>query len=102
MVCGSEVSLSDTHSAHDAFSREVIHHETTDWSAEVAGLKGAIPVHFLNGLQDPQVPPGTLADFQRDYDWIDYRVYPDAGQLVFFLKWRDALTLAERYLIGSK
>lgn len=98
MVCGSEVALSDTHSAHDAFSREVIHHETTDWSAEVAALKSAIPVHFLNGLQDPQVPPGTLADFQRDYDWIDYRVYPDAGQLVFFLKWQDALTLAERYL----
>ena len=98
MVCGSEVSLSDTHSAHDAFSREVIHHETTDWSAEGAALKGAIPVHFLNGLQDPQVPPATLAEFQRDYDWIDYRVYPDAGQLVFFLKWRDALTLAEKYL----
>ena len=98
MVCGSEVALSDTHSAHDAFSREVIHHETTDWSTEVAGLKGAIPVHFLNGLQDPQVPPGTLADFQRDYDWINYRVYPDAGQLVFFLKWRDALALAEKYL----
>ncbi len=98
MVCGSDVSLSDTHSAHDAFSREVIHHETTDWSAEVAALKGAIPVHFLNGLQDPQVPPATLADFQRDYDWIDYRVYPDAGQLVFFLKWRDALGVAERYL----
>ena len=98
MVCGSEVALSDSHSAHDAFSREVIHHETTDWSAEVAGMKGAIPVHFLNGLQDPQVPPGTLADFQRDYPWIDFRVYPDAGQLVFFLKWRDALALAERYV----
>ena len=98
MVCGSDVALSDTHSAHDALSREVIHHETTDWSAEVAALKGAIPVHFLNGLQDPQVPPETLAEFQRDYDWIDYRVYPDAGQLVFFLKWRDALTLAEKYL----
>lgn len=98
MVCGSEVALSDSHSAHDAFSREVIHHETTDWSAELAGMKGAIPVHFLNGLQDPQVPPGTLADFQRDYPWIDFRVYPDAGQLVFFLKWRDALALAERYV----
>ena len=98
MVCGSEVALSDSHSAHDAFSREVIHHETTDWSAEVAGMKGAIPVHFLNGLQDPQVPPGTLADFQRDYPWIDFRVYPDAGQLVFFLKWRDALALVERYV----
>jgi pimeloyl-ACP methyl ester carboxylesterase/DNA-binding CsgD family transcriptional regulator len=28
MVCGSEVALSDRHSAHDAFSREIIAHET--------------------------------------------------------------------------
>ncbi len=99
MVCGSEVSLSETHSAHDAFSREVIHHETTDWTAEVAALKGSIPVHFLNGLQDPQVPPGTLAEFREDYPWIDFRVYPDAGQLLFFLKWRDVLGLVTPYLL---
>lgn len=98
MVCGSEVSLSDTHSAHDAFAREVIAHETTDWTDEVAALKTGVPVHFLNGLQDPQVPPGTLADFQRDHPWIDFRVYPDAGQLLFFLKWRDVLGVVERYL----
>ena len=101
MVVGSEVSLSDTHSAHDAFSREVIHHETTDWTDEVAALRGTIPVHFLNGLQCPQVPPGTLAEFQADYPWIDFRVYPDAGQLLFFLKWRDALALIERYAKGT-
>ena len=103
MVCGSEVSLSDTHSAHDAFAREVIAHETADWTEEVAALKqacvtGQTPVHFLNGLQDPQVPPATLAEYQRDYDWIDFQVYPDAGQLLFFLKWRDVLALAGRYL----
>ncbi len=97
MVCGSDVALSDTHSAHDAFTREVIHHETTDWTDEVAALNGAIPVHFLNGLQCPQVPPATLSEFQADYPWIDFRVYPDAGQLLFFLKWRDALTLLEGY-----
>ena len=99
MVCGSDVSLSDSHSAHDAFAREVIAHETTDWSGEVAGLQGRVPVYFLNGLQDPQVPPGTLAEFRRDYPWIDFRVYPDAGQLLFFLKWRDVLGLIERHLV---
>ncbi len=101
MVCGSEVALSDTHSAHDAFSREVIHHETTDWRDEVTALRDTIPVHFLNGLQCPQVPPATLAEFQADYPWIDFRVYPDAGQLLFFLKWRDALALIERYAKGA-
>jgi pimeloyl-ACP methyl ester carboxylesterase len=98
MVCGSEVALSDTHSAHDAFAREVIAHETTDWRDEVMGLQDRVPVHFLNGLQDPQVPPGTLADFQADYPWIDFRVYPDAGQLLFFLKWRDVLGVLQPYL----
>jgi pimeloyl-ACP methyl ester carboxylesterase len=99
MVCGSEVSLSETHSAHDAFSREVICHETTDWTDEVDGLRrSGVPVHFLNGMQDPQVPPATVEEFRQDYPWIDFRVYPDAGQLLFFLKWRDAITLAEQYL----
>jgi pimeloyl-ACP methyl ester carboxylesterase/DNA-binding CsgD family transcriptional regulator len=103
MVCGSEVALSDSHSAHDAFAREVICHETADWTEEVAALKqacvtGQTPVHFLNGLQDPQIPPATLSEYQRDYDWIDFTVYPDAGQLLFFLKWRDVLTTVEKYI----
>jgi len=98
MVCGSDVSLSETHSAHDAFAREVISHETTDWTDEVAALQTSVPVHFLNGLQDPQVPAATLREHQQDYPWIDFRVYPDAGQLLFFLKWRDALALLERYV----
>ena len=91
MVCGSEVCLSDAHSAHDAFSREVIAHETTDWTEAVLALKDSLPVVFMNGLQDPQVPPETLEDFRRDYPWIDFQVYPDAGQLLFFLKWPDVL-----------
>jgi len=98
MVVGSETSLSETHTAHDAFSREVIAHETGEWQAAIETMRGRIPVHFLNGLQDPQVPPATLEEHRRDYDWIDFHVYPDAGQLVFFLKWRDVLPLIERSL----
>ncbi|GGL67049.1 LuxR C-terminal-related transcriptional regulator [Wenxinia marina] len=94
MVCGSDVSLSDTHSAHDAFSREVISHETTDWTDEIDQLReSGLPVTFLNGLQDPQVPAETLAEHRADYPWIDFRVMPDAGQLLFFLKWRDVLAV---------
>lgn len=100
IVCGSEVALSEGHSAHDAFSREVIAHETTNWTAEVAALRGSVPVIFLNGSQDPQVPPATLAEYQSDHDWIDFRIYPDAGQLLFFLKWRDVLPLIEEFQEG--
>ena len=38
---------------------------------------------FLNGLQDPQTPPETLAKHRTDYPWIDFVTHADAGQLVF-------------------
>ncbi|MBL4810859.1 MAG: helix-turn-helix transcriptional regulator [Rhodobacteraceae bacterium] len=97
IIVGSQVTLSDSHMAHDAFTREVISHETADWSSELVALK-QIPVHFLNGLQDPQVPVETLAEYQQDYPWISFRKFPDAGQLLFFLKWREVIALTLRYL----
>lgn len=106
MVCGSDVALSDSHSAHDPFARLVTAFETSSWVTELAALEAAakrtsadtprMPVIFFNGLQDPEVPTETLAEHQRDYPWIDFRIYPDAGQLLFFLKWRDVVAcLAE-------
>ena len=91
LVIGSEVCLSDTHSAHDAFAREVIAQEKTEWVDSVLALKGSIPVIMMNGLQDPQVPVETLAEFRRDYPWITFDVFPDAGQLLFFIKWPQVL-----------
>ncbi|WP_322866294.1 helix-turn-helix transcriptional regulator [Aquicoccus sp. G2-2] len=98
MVVGSDVSLSKEHSAHAAFAAEVTEQETTDWSGPVHKIKGRCPVHFLNGLQDPQTPPETLSEHQRDYPWIKFTTYPDAGQLLFFRKWQDVLDLLEEYL----
>lgn len=94
MVTGSEVAVSDTHSAHAAFSRQLLGPQVQDWSADVEAIRGKLPVIFLNGTQDPQVPRATLEEFQHDYDWIEYKVYDDAGQLVFFRHWRDALDAA--------
>jgi len=98
MVCGSEVALSDTHSAHDAFAREVVTHEHLAWQHHVERLKGAVPVYFFNGLQDPEVHPLTLQEHQENYPWITFKSYPDAGQLVFFLKWSDVLDTLEPHL----
>lgn len=98
MVCGSEVCLSDTHSSHKSFAMEVIAQETTDWSPVFEKLQGSIPVHYINGLQDPQVPAKTLQEFEVKYPWVDFKIHKDAGQLIFFLKWRKILPLVEQYL----
>ena len=68
-----------------------------DWETplrmmEAAATSGTLKVQFYNGEQDPQIPPKTLAEFAEEYSWISFRTYPDAGQLVFYLKWRDVLT----------
>ncbi|WP_371225911.1 helix-turn-helix transcriptional regulator [Roseovarius sp. 2305UL8-3] len=91
MVTGSEVALSEEHSAHAAFSAQILGRQQKDWSDDLNRLRGKLPVIFMNGTQDPQIPVATLEEFQRDVDWIDYRIYDDAGQLVFFRHWRDAL-----------
>ena len=98
MVAGSEVALSDTHSAHDAFAQQVLGRQKLDWSDDINALRDTLPVIFLNGTQDPQIPLATLQEFQRDFDWIDYRVYEDAGQLLFFRHWRDALEICTSHL----
>lgn len=91
MVVGSEVCLSDTHSAHDVFSRGVIAQATRDWTDTILALKGTIPFVMTNGLQDPEVPPETLAEHRHDYPWIEFDIYLDAGQLLFFAKWPQVL-----------
>ncbi|MGR3518886.1 MAG: hypothetical protein ACU0EF_02105 [Roseovarius sp.] len=45
----------------------------------------------MNGAQDPQVPRATYEEFRRDHPWIEYHLFEDAGQLVFFRHWRAAL-----------
>jgi len=97
LVTGSEVALSETHSAHDAFARMLLGRQNGDWSADVDEIKGKLPVVFLNGMDDPQVPPGTLKDFKEDHDWIDFRTYDDSGQLLFFLHWRDVLDILGQF-----
>lgn len=98
LVCGSEVALSENHSAHDAFAREVVTHEHLAWQHHVERLKDVVPVTFFNGLQDPEVHELTLKEHQENYPWIDFKTYPDAGQLVFFLKWNDVLDTLEKHV----
>ncbi|WP_095590872.1 LuxR C-terminal-related transcriptional regulator [Actibacterium ureilyticum] len=98
MVTGSIVALADDCVAHEAFSRMMLGGQLQDWSATVRAVEGRLPVVFINGADDPQVPLATLQEFQHDHPWIDYRVHHDAGQLVFFRHWRDVLDEVEKHL----
>ncbi len=98
MVCGSEICLSETHSAHDAFAREVREQETTDWSFLLDSFRDTVPVTYMNGTQDPQVPEGNLREFMQEYPWIEFRIYEDCGQLLFFRKWPEVIDRIRPYL----
>ena len=98
IVCGSNVCLSDSYTAHNSFAAEVLAQERTDWGYLIKAAEHSVPVYYFNGMQDPQVPIETLREFQQKYPWINYHEYEDAGQLVFFLKWREIIPLIEKFL----
>ena len=91
IVTGSDTALSDTNCAHEAFSRQLVSGQLGDWSDEVNALRGQLPVIYMNGAQDPQVPLATFEEFRRDYDWIEFHLFENVGQLAFFRHWRDVL-----------
>ena len=95
MVMGSEVCLSDWHSAHEAFSHEVIV-EQYDWSDLVRNC--GFPVIIWQGHQDPQVPLATVQELQQIYPHIQWHEDEKAGQLIFFKNWPRILESAEKLL----
>ncbi len=102
IVTGSEVALTEDRSAHEAFSRMMLGEKTEDWSDAVHALREEMPIIFLNGTQDPQVPMATMEEFRRDYDWIDFRIFEDGGQLILFRHWRSTLDEIEKHLVKGQ
>lgn len=98
MMAGSETVLSDRHLAHDSFARCLLGGFLTDWSADVRALEGQLPVVFINGAEDPQVPQETLRDFARAYPWIRFDLHSDAGQLVFFKHWQNVMEEFSKFM----
>ncbi|MBO9451877.1 hypothetical protein J7426_16500 [Tropicibacter sp. R16_0] len=89
---GTDLTLSQDHSAHEMFARLTAYQMTQDWGRWLASVRGTVPISFLCGLQDTQVPQETLAEYQRAYPWINFQLFPDAGRLVFFRHWQAALS----------
>lgn len=98
ILTGSEVSLSDRFSAHEAFSREVIASES-DWSDLVRAHTG--PCVLIMGDQDPQAPLQTTLEMRDSFAHLDIQVWPGNGQLVFFAEWPRVLEVLEDFLPKS-
>ncbi len=98
LVTGSEVCLSETHSAHQGFTRQVLWEHGPGLQELLRWSEGRMPYHALNGMQDPGMHPDTINEYAAALPWIDFRRYDDAGQLLFFRHWRDVLALVLRYV----
>lgn len=95
---GSDVALSDRHSAHEAFIQQCLSYHDPDQLTLLPAIEGEVPYHSMNGLKDPSAHADTVAENQIRYPWIDFHIYPDAGQWLFFQYPNDVFDVVEPYL----
>ncbi len=97
ILLGSDVCLADRKSAHEAFTRECISSER-DWSDLIHAVR--VPVHLLQGDQDPQTPVQTIHELMGDYPALKVEFLPQTGQLLFFKEWRYVLDRIAQFVPG--
>ena len=97
ILLGSDVCLADRKSAHEAFTRECISSER-DWSDLIHAVR--VPVHLLQGDQDPQTPVQTIHELMGDYPALKVEFLPKTGQLLFFKEWRYVLDRIAQFVPG--
>ena len=97
LILGSEVALAPGVSAHRPFARQVIARVAEPWAERLRALEGRLPVHALQGLDDPYCPPETLAEMRAAYPWMQIEEVANAGELLLFSHWRRALELIARH-----
>jgi len=98
LIVGSEVTFSPGFSAHRAFAQHVIAYAGSRWADRLRALEGRLPVHALQGVDDPYCRPETLAEMRAAYPWIEIEVIANAGELLLFSHWRRAFELILRYV----
>lgn len=92
MLIGTEITLGDRSSAHEAFAAECIGSEQ-DWSQVVRDCPA--PVVMLVADQDPLTPLATIRELAVDYPRLDLRLMPGTGQFLFFARWAEVLDLID-------
>lgn len=95
VLVGSDVTLSERVSAHEAFALECLSSER-DWSDLIHAAR--VPLRLLQGDQDPQTPVQTVRELMEVFPSLDVEFLPQTGQLLFFRAWRRALDEVEAFL----
>ena len=98
MITGSEICLSEQHNAHESFARQSLYEHGAVPPELVKKSEGRFPFISFNGTQDPGVHRDTIKEFALDYPWIDFRVFEDSGQLLFFRHWREVLDATKKMI----
>jgi pimeloyl-ACP methyl ester carboxylesterase len=88
VMVGSDVIMSASHLAAEAFTRECIDSEK-DWSHLIRAT--TVPVKLLQGDQDPQSPMLTVQEIAAEFPVLDVEFLPDTGQLLLFSDWPRVL-----------
>ena len=96
---GSDVALSDTNSGHETFIQQCLSYHLPGQLELLPAIQGQVPYHSMNGLKDPSMHAETLQENQQKYPWIDFHIYPDAGQWLFFQHPHDVFDLVEQYVL---
>ncbi|MEM8651532.1 MAG: LuxR C-terminal-related transcriptional regulator [Pseudomonadota bacterium] len=102
VLLGSDVALSESHSAHEAFILQCLSYHEPEQLLLFPSVENEVPYHTMNGLKDPSVHADTLAESKIHYPWVDFHIYPDAGQWLFFQYPNDVFDLVERYIVRAE
>lgn len=97
LVTGSEVSSSDTHSSHEAFSNEAVL-TNHDWRELVHDCR--LPKIAFVGHEDPSIPAETVAELKAEFPEIEFVEDENAGELVLFKHWRAVIGRASAFAQG--
>jgi pimeloyl-ACP methyl ester carboxylesterase len=95
MLCGSEISVSPSFTAHDAWAAEIIANLSKDWSDRLRQCPA--PIVLFHGVQDPFSPIATVREYAAEMPNITLVEYPERGQILY-REWPDMFRVIERYM----
>lgn len=98
LLSGSRFALDPEISAHHAFATGIASFARTDWAENVTQLTGCVPIHLVNGPDDPMTRPETLEELRIDYPGVEIHPRKSGGEFVIFQHWPKVIELIEAHL----